>query len=560
MNLLSMSFGKKLLLLIIIVGFLLRVNNLAIGFPILFLYNDEAIYHQSALNVIASKTLFTLGNYGPLGSYIQVPFILIAFVTMLVDGSIASPHDFELLLTTQEGYLLFIPRVISAFFGTLGIIAIYKITQELFKNKQASLWASLLFAVSFNLVHIAHQARAWSPAIFLALISVLFALKSVRAGSKKSSTLLAYLFAAFAFGFHQIAGIIIVCILLLRFFSLKKKVSFFGSKLDIFGFIAWALMVLIFNFLSLGTNLLSVFTPNDTHVGLIYLPTDSQNLLDFLFKLLAQNNFIKILSDLFLTDPVIFILALPFFFLHKMSRVILPLLIFLSLNFLIMSLIFPPFLRYLLLSISILPIFAGYTISCLLKSLKIGFGSVVGLLLLILASFNSIYWNFLISQEPTFDQVRKWVDITIPPKTPIVITSRRNFSWVPAYSSSEIIRSFESGYYLRASTLTGDSFPPNVRNVFDSSRVHGISKEEQVNNALKIHSAEYIVDWYYGTYDRLLNQKIDKNISLIAHFSPTPGHVSNDKLPETMFDAPYNFPFFKVDRPGPYFDVLKVEW
>src|SRR3989344_3494155 len=129
MNLLKNIPSKYILLYIVIIGFLLRVNNLMIGFPQLFVSNDEAIYHLSALNMIANKTLFTIGNYGPLGAYIQIPFLGLASFVMFFTGKIHSVGDLEFLLLTQEGYMLFIPRVISAMFGILSIIVLYKICQ-----------------------------------------------------------------------------------------------------------------------------------------------------------------------------------------------------------------------------------------------------------------------------------------------------------------------------------------------------------------------------------------------------------------------------------------------
>src|SRR3989344_1700674 len=106
MNFLKNIPSKYFLLFIVIVGFLLRINNLTIGFPQLFVSNDEAIYHQSALNMLANKTPFTLGNYGPLGAYLQIPLILLASAVLFITGQIHSIKDLELLLVTQEGYML----------------------------------------------------------------------------------------------------------------------------------------------------------------------------------------------------------------------------------------------------------------------------------------------------------------------------------------------------------------------------------------------------------------------------------------------------------------------
>src|SRR3990167_9754156 len=167
MNLLKNIPSKYILLYIVIIGFLLRVNNLMIGFPQLFVSNDEAIYHLSALNMLANKTPLTIGNYGPLGAYIQIPFILLSFLTLKFSGVVNSVKDLEILLVTQEGYLLFIPRIISVLFGTLSILVTYKLAQILFNNKKVALWASFFFADSFNRSEerrVGKECRSrWSP-------------------------------------------------------------------------------------------------------------------------------------------------------------------------------------------------------------------------------------------------------------------------------------------------------------------------------------------------------------------------------------------------------------
>ena len=239
MNLLKNIPSKYILLYIVIIGFLLRVNNLMIGFPQLFVSNDEAIYHLSALNMLANKTPLTIGNYGPLGAYIQIPFILLSFLTLKFSGVVNSVKDLEILLVTQEGYLLFIPRIISVLFGTLSILVTYKLAQILFNNKKVALWASFFFAASFNLVHISHQARPWSGAIFFALISVFFAIKSLKDNENKN-TLLAFMFAAVAFGLHQIAGIVVALIILVRFFGDSGRVI---SKINLVGIFSFLIFL-----------------------------------------------------------------------------------------------------------------------------------------------------------------------------------------------------------------------------------------------------------------------------------------------------------------------------
>ena len=124
-----LSIKKKFLfLLILVIGFLLRVLNPTIGFPLLHISNDEASAHLAALNMINNKTLFSNAIYAPLGAYLQIPFIAISYLVMLADGSIKNAEDLKFIVLTHPGYFLFVPRLMSALFGTLIIIATFKLT------------------------------------------------------------------------------------------------------------------------------------------------------------------------------------------------------------------------------------------------------------------------------------------------------------------------------------------------------------------------------------------------------------------------------------------------
>src|SRR3989338_8776153 len=150
-----MNFLKKksksswLLLLILAFGLLLRALNPTFGSPSLFVSNDEAIAHLSALNMLAEKTPVSIANYTPLGAYVQIPFLVASYVAMNLLGLVKNVFDFELFLLTHEGYFLFIPRLISALFGTLMILVIYKLTLFLFAKRETALISAFLTAVSF---------------------------------------------------------------------------------------------------------------------------------------------------------------------------------------------------------------------------------------------------------------------------------------------------------------------------------------------------------------------------------------------------------------------------
>lgn len=550
--------SKYILLAIVFLGFLMRANNLTIGFPLLFVSNDEAIYHLSALNMLSEKTPLTIGNYGPLGAYLQLPFLLIAFGVLILTGKVDSVSDMEFLLTTQEGYLLFIPRLISAMFGTLVILVIYKLTFELFRDKHAALFASFLSAVSFNLVHISHLARGWSGAIFFSLIAVLFAVRSIKcATSEIKNTNWAYVFAAIAFGFHQISGIVVILVILIRLFGKQNQiVSSFFSKINLSALGIWLFLIMLFNYLSLGDRLFNVISPTNTKVGLLQFPLKTSGASDLVKFYIEIGSLERVIKDLFLTDGFLVIFAFLFFF-TKQNRLIINFvfLTFIIFNFALIATIFPPFLRYALVAIAFLPIFAGSALSTLVSKGKIPMISFM--VILVFASLNSIYWNILLLKEPTFDQVRRWLESNISPQTPIAVTLRRNFGYVPIMYSSEPIRRINPSFYIRSAKLVGDKYPPNVRNVLYLSEFGKNNKLDNLNKGLSLYSFDYVVDSYLGSYDRLLYQKPEM-FELLAHFPPTGGTVYDQKIPELLFDAPYIFPLFKVDRAGPYFDILKI--
>lgn len=547
---------KYILLTIVVLGFGLRVNNLTIGFPQLFVSNDEAIYHQSALNMLAEKTPFTLGNYGPLGAYLQIPLIILAFAVMFVSGKIASVRDFEILLVTQEGYLLFIPRILSALFGTLMILVIYKISSELFKDKNTALWSSFLAAVSFNLVHISHFARPWSGAMFFALSATFFSVKSIRVKNEQLKyATFSFISAAVAFGFHQLSGIIVFLIVLILVFGQKNTFKKLWSKNIFFPIFLWFFLIFIFNWLSLGGDFLKVTSPNNPKVGLIVIPQNINGILEWIAYFVSPERLFRVIIDLLLTDGLVAVLAMLFFAKRLMARTSLAFLIFIIFNFILVVTLLPPLLRYFLISIAILPIFAGHFLA---TNLRLFNRNLILVITIAIVSFNSLYWNYLILKEPTFNQVRSWIGLNIAPEIPIATMTRRNVGYTPTASASTPIREFNQSFYFRAANLVEDHYLYNVRNILYVNEFEGKTKAEKLQKALDVYPVTYVIDSYLRPFDRLLRQSGGIRLDLVAHFSPTGDKIYEDYIPEALFDAPTNFPLLRLARPGPYFDVLKV--
>ncbi len=553
---------KTWLLLILTIGFILRSINLTIGFPILYLSNDEAIYHLSALNMLANKTPFTIGNYGPLGAYIQIPFLLLAYGVLFLTGKVHSVSEMEFLIVTHEGYFLFIPRIISAMFGTLTILVAYKISKELFKDTRIALYSALLTALSFNLVFISHQARAWSPAIFFSMLSIYHVIKYSKSFRNNSRNLLfSVLFASISFGFHQIGGLIYLLIFMTLIFDRSKYYT--QWRKICLTFLTGLILLLIFNYLSLGGGFINIFNPRNESIELVRLPFD-KNLQFNLFNFLKRNQFLIFTERLLLTDLIIVLLVLLFLvFKRKQISIYLPFIIFIFINYLLSVFIFPPFMRYFLIAFSIMPVFAGYSFYQLIAITK--HKCFLGLTLLIFASCNTFYWSYISLKEPTFTQLRNWIINNIDSKTPLAYIGGRYQPFTPSETAIKHVQASNKTSYKSSLKVLTNNKSKDVRNVVYVSNFSGNSKYEQLINGTKNYPVVYIIDNYLYPEDSLYLNYQGK-FKKVIYFSPLRS-VKYVNLPEPLYDTGYNFSLsetrietsmYSLERTGPYFDVLRL--
>ena len=550
--------SRYILLLIVTLGFLLRVNRLTIGFPMLYVSQDEAIYHLSALNMIANGTPFTIGNYGPLGAYVQFPFLVLASAMLFIEGKIHNLRDIEFLLLTQEGYMLFIPRVISAMFGTLSILATYWLTRDFFNKKSVALWSALLAAVSFNLVHVSHMARGWAPAIFFVLVAVDLAIKSVfKNRDELKNTFGAFVAAAVAFGFHQLSGIVIVLVVLVRIFGKQFKKSNIFSKSHLYFFLLWGFLIFIFNYLSLGKNFLAFINPHSPQnqsIGLISVPENIGRVSGFLKYLAERGTFTKLPRDLILSDGLILVLAAIFFLKNRVRKIYVPFLIFFAFNLILIATILPALMRYFLVVFALLPTFAGNTISILANRRSL----FIVLPLIMVISFNAFWWNVLILKKTTFEETREWLAQNIAPNTPIAAIGIRTLGYTPSRDAANVIRTMHPGYYRVSSSLIGDSYPKNVQNVIYIGQFNRGSELANLEAALKVYPVKYYVSTYLNSSQRLINEKTNLKLRLVAHFSPTGEIIYDKNIPSLLLDVGNALPLTRVNRAGPYIDILEI--
>lgn len=558
----------KLLFVILFTGAFLRLGAPSIGSPILYLSNDEAIYHLSALNMLAKLTPFTLTNYGPLGPYVQLPFIGISYIYFFIIGKIHSLVDFKLLLLTQEGSLLLIPRLISGVFSVMSIWISYNISKELFKSKSSAIFSSLLCAVSFNMVFIAHQARPWAPALFFNLLAIWLVLKSVNGRKHElKNVCLAYLASGISFGFHQISGINIILILLIRLskygFSIKKLFN----KNEFAALLLWLGLVIAFSYLSVGLEFFELLNPTSKRgsiAGFMRIPSDVLTVQGFNQYLFSIETYLDFIKALFLPDLLITITTfISTIFFLKNSSTFIAIKIFLIVSLLLSLFVFLPFVRYFLPAFVLFPILGAES---LVRLMKTRYKTIIPILLL-LSSFNSLYWNYILFQEPTFTQIRDWLQVNVPTETPISITERRFFGYVPTASAAAVIRKFKPSYFKTVNDIVGNKYLDNIRNVVYLNEFSNSDKETNLLQALKDYPIEYVIDPYFSAKDSLYLNIKKVQLTRVAFFTPTFSGDNKNEIPSILHDSGaifrgrYNHPYalLTVNRAGPYYDVLKIE-
>lgn len=540
----------KILLIALLVGLILRGLNPTFGSPSLYVSNDEAIAHLSALNMIANKTPVSIANYTPLGAYLQIPFIAMSFIVMKILGLVKNVSDFEIFILTHQGYFLFIPRLISAFFGTLTILVIYKMTLEIFKNKQVAIVAAFLTAVSFNLVHISHFGRPWAASLFFFILAVYLVLKDKKILSPVS--------VALSYGFHQV-GILAFPLIFFKLVKKKTASAFFGSAISV-------LIIGILSLLTLRKGLLESIGNNQSFLlkgkFLADLLAGGGNLWESFFRTFNENLSLYFLINLLTTDGIILLFGLVGIFLYFLKkRIHTEIIFYILLYYIFASLFFHPLIRYLLPILLLLIPYSAWAIHLLLKK-----RIFIIIAILLFASINSIWWNYLFFQKPTFISATEWISKNIPADVPIYYIGGRLQTFAPNTNAIRRVQAVNENFDKRLLNVLHDKNSADVRNIVYVSNFLGKSKLEQLLLASDNHHVGYVVDYYLDPTESVYNFN-PKFFDEVERFSPTrKGEIK--RVSEPLFDASWNFftsdfkskiSMYGLLNTGPYVDILEFK-
>src|SRR3989344_777962 len=538
----------KYLLAAIFLGLLLRGLNPTFGSPSLYVSNDEAIAHLAAWNMLAEKTPVSIANYTPLGAYLQIPFLVVSFLIMKMSGLVSNAGEFELFVLTHEGYFLFIPRLISALFGTLTILVIYKMTLALFKNSKTALIAAFLTAVSFNLVHISHFGKPWAASLFFFVLAVYLVLKD--------RTILSPISAALSYGFHQV-GILVFPLIFFKLVSKKQFGVFLGSSISI-------LIIAVLSLSSLRKGLLESIGNNQSFLlkgkFLADLLTGHIDLWDSFFRTLYENFSLYFLANLVTTDGIILIFGLIGIFLYlSRKRSHKEIIFYIVLYFLFASLFFHPLLRYLLPIILLHIPLAAFSINSLFGKWRL-----VIIMIIFLASVNSIWWNYLYFKKPTFIIASEWIEKNVGSDDKIANVGGRFTTFAPNKLSIEYMQKFDPILNQRL-FVKGESIAMgNTINIFYLNKIPD-AKENLIYYIVN-YSPTYVVNYFFSSRNSLI-YRFPNLFEAVVVFNPSIGG-RDEEITETLFDPSSNFDtydnrthpsMYRLEEMGPIIEILKFK-
>jgi len=470
------SFKKNwILFLIIVLGASLRLFGITYNLPLSSPVGDEVRLVSGSLKMLSQGSFipdFAHGSYFPLLYYLFIPGLLIYALFLLLFSDINSLIGIKDSVILSLGSWLIVGRLISVILGVASIYLLYLIAQKLFNDKNISLIAALIFALSPLNVALSHFGRVWTPQLFFILLALYFCLKFfINSGGKityKRLLIIAILillsFATNLIG--ALSYILFLLILLIFYFQLQIKYffRFLISKKSLF-----------FHLLLLGGIFLTLFLSKSSLItyGLgfrLLVSPGSEKVASWVGTIWDVNLLHRIglsLSFLWQFETIVFLLFIPAFWLiYKNHRKSFYFLLFSFLIFFIS--LGPPILhstrpRYIFLSFPFLFISVAYLINIYFK--KIARKSVLLSLLFIIilispVLFINLKYDYLLHKNGTKLTLYNWIENNLQPDENILLINTYFLQdIVPNEEVIKLIKENSPQYYsTRISYLENDLF------------------------------------------------------------------------------------------------------
>ena len=181
----KISTHSMFLILIIILGFILRVWGINFGLP--DLYGPAEFYTVNNAVSYGGGSLEPLNfAHPPLLSYIIFILYGFYFIVGYILGSFASVHQYAVQFFLNPSPFYLIGRFVSAFIGTLTILLTYVLGKKVF-NRKIALLGSLFMAIAFVHIGYSHYIRPDILMVLLIVVTIIFVIKYFETGKIKYS-------------------------------------------------------------------------------------------------------------------------------------------------------------------------------------------------------------------------------------------------------------------------------------------------------------------------------------------------------------------------------------
>ncbi len=433
---------------------------------------------------------------------------------------------------------MFIPRIISAIFGTASIYIIYKTSLQIFpKRKMIALITVIILTFSITHLQISDSAKPWMPSLFFYSLSIYFCLKYYFSSNNKYWLLSTFCLSV-ALGFHFavfFGWFFLGIIILIKKFIDRKPVP---AKNWIILLLPLAAFIFFYSTIkySYHEELFSTLTRN-FHQGIL-------------------NSFIYYLQELFLSEPLSFVFVFGcFIWIASLLKIAKAMFIYNIFYFLIITVTWQKSNRYLLPIIIYLPIFFGYFINQILTTIKNKFSLII-VPLIILSIIPGIYWLYVYLQPPTFIEAMNWSNKEIAPEIPIASNSIRFSAFVPSLTTITAMQQTQPNAYKQLQLLLpADGYPDNVRNIYYLEKIIDVRNKSEIIKFTRNNHIAYIYDYYWNPDESLL-KFAPQTFILTKRFSPTPDE--NLAVTNLLHGSGNILKLVQINKFGPYIDVLKI--
>ncbi len=541
-----------------IISLLIRVVNPTFGLPTLYVIPDEVDTHLAAFEMIASRTITTFSYYPPLGSYIQIPFLVIGYIAMRLFGLISSLKDFQLYVTSHEGAFLFIPRLLSGVFGAATVVMVYLIALEIFvKHKykhSIALWSMFFMAFLGTHLRLSHTGKSWAASMFFGSLSLYFLLRSINYRYKKGfHVIISSLTLALAGGFHFTAYFLLIPLILIRISQFKLKKLLHQDNL--------------ISFIAISIPILSFFIYNLLRTTTASYPRYILENFQLIIRQLNVYNLKGYLESLFFSEPVFTVfLFSSLLLINKWGKTLKILGLYAGTYFVVFAVGYHPqlsYLHYVLHIFVVLSVFVGFATHHYLHKLPKVFRPFLIIIIVSGTILPQLFWLYLYHQIPTFIESKDWINQHIDQSTPIAYTDIRYVPFVPALKSIKLMQENQPGTYIRLSqVLPENTYSDNIREMILLPKITiagGPNYPQVIMEYATTHRIKFIIQHYWDPAKKLLTEATSPQLKLIITFPPFRTNTTKAVLKNFIYPSGDLRQLFAIRNLGPYIDIFEIK-